>query len=339
MQNSGRCQGYLSTRKTSPSAPGFDVSPPVVSRKFAAGELGRIARNVVRNRYIYLLLLPGVVFFIIFSYVPMYGVTLAFKEFKIGKGVLGSPWVGFANFVTVFRLEDFWRSVSNTVIISLQRLLIEFPVPIILALMLNEVSRSGLKKFYQTVLTFPNFLSWIVVYGLVYGIFSDAGIANKVLISLGLAKQSLLTNPTWFRPLLYVSSIWKSAGWLSIIYLAAISSIDPELYSAALVDGANRFQQTLHVTWPGMRSTVAILLILQVGNMMNAGFDQIFNMYNVSVYSVSDIIDTYIFRRSLVTAQDFGGSTAIGLFKSLINFCLLVGANAIVKRFGEEGVA
>jgi len=295
-------------------------------------------KKLNRYKYIYLLLLPGVLYYLIFSYIPMYGVTLAFKEFQIKRGILGSPWIGFVNFYDIFRLDDFWQAFVNTIAISLQRLLIEFPVPIVLALLINEVTGKKLKRFYQTVYTFPNFLSWIVVSGIVFSVLSDDGLLNRILIALGEQKQSLLMDAKYFRPVLYATSIWKSAGWTSIIYLAAISSINVELYEAATIDGAGQFSQTLHITWPGIRSTVAIMFILAVGNVMNAGFDQIFNMYNPSVYDVSDIIDTYIYRRTFQLGSDFGTSTAVGLFKSVINMILLLSANLAVKRIGEEGI-
>jgi putative aldouronate transport system permease protein len=298
----------------------------------------KLLGNVLKNRYIYLLLLPGVLYYILFSYLPMYGITLAFKEFQINHGILGSPWVGLDNFKEIFKLSDFWVAFWNTILISIQRLLIEFPCPILLALLINEVTSNRLKRIFQTVFTFPNFLSWIVVSGIVFSLLSDGGTVNRILVSLGAQKQTLLMDPAFFRPLLYLSNIWKTAGWTSIIYLAAIASISPELYESATIDGAGRFKQMLHITWPGMRGTAAILLILAVGNIMNAGFDQIFNMYNVSVYSVSDIIDTYIFRRTFQLGSDFGTSTAIGLFKSVINAFLLFGANSIVKLFQEESL-
>jgi putative aldouronate transport system permease protein len=298
----------------------------------------RFFTTMYKYRYIYLLLLPGFAFYLIFSYFPMYGITLAFKDFQINKGILHSPWVGVANFKEIFRLDDFWLAFSNTLIISFQRLLVEFPVPIVLALLLNEVQKSRLKRFYQTVYTFPNFLSWIVVSGIVFSLLSDNGVVNHALVALGGRKQSIMMNSRYFRPLLYVSSIWKSAGWSSIIYLAAISSINPELYEAATIDGADRFRQLLHVTWPGIRSTAAVLLILAVGNVMNAGFDQIFNMYNASVYQTTDIIDTYIYRRTFQLGDSFGTSTAVGLFKAAINLTMLLTANFLSKRIGEEGI-
>jgi putative aldouronate transport system permease protein len=298
----------------------------------------RMLRAVWSERCIYLLLLPGVAFFALFHYVPMYGVTLAFKKYMVNLGILGSPFVGFQNFEKLFRLPDFWRALENTLVISFSRIVFEFPVPIMLALMLNEVRRSAGKRILQTIFTFPYFLSWIVVFGLAFNILSDNGLLNVILVSLGRDKQTLLSSNVFFRPLLYITSNWKSMGWSAIIYLASITAVEPELYESAVLDGANRWKQTWHVTLPGIRATIAIMLILAVGNIMNAGFDQIFNMYNPPVYETADILDTYIYRRAFMTGSDFGQSTAVTLFKAVINFLLLLGADRVAKFLGEEGI-
>jgi putative aldouronate transport system permease protein len=302
------------------------------------GGAGRALRKIWSDRYIYALLLPGALFFAVFSYVPMYGVTLAFKKYMANLGILGSPWIGLQNFEKLMRLPDFWRSLRNTLIISGQRLVFEFPIPICLALMLNELRRSAGKRIMQTIFTFPYFLSWIVVFGLVFNIFADNGLVNFILVSLGFEKTNLLSSPPFFRPLLYITSNWKGMGWSAIIYLASITSVDPQLYESAVLDGATRWKQTWHITLPGIRSAIAIMLILAIGNIMNAGFDQIFNMYNPAVYEVADILDTYIYRRAFMTGSDFGQSTAVTLFKAVINFSLLFGADRAAKLIGEEGI-
>ena len=300
--------------------------------------INRFLKRLWLDRFIYLLLLPGVVFFIVFNYIPMYGITLAFKKYMVASGILGSPWVGTLNFDKLFKLPDFWRAVKNTVIISLQRLVFEFPVPLILALLINEVRNSFAKRFLQTVFTFPNFLSWIVVTGITFNLMADNGLINVLMVMFGGEKQALLSNTGFFRPLLYITSNWKGAGWTAIIYLASITSINHELYEAAVIDGATRFQQTIYVTWPGIRATVAIMLILAIGNTMNAGFDQIFNMYNATVYSVADILETYIYRRAFSTGSDFSAATAASLFRAVINFVLLLLANWGSRLIGEEGL-
>jgi putative aldouronate transport system permease protein len=294
-------------------------------------------KRVREYRYLYLLLLPLIAFYLIFSYVPMYGITLAFKTFDYSKGIIGSPWNGFQNFREVFADVDFINAFRNTVVISLGRLLIEFPVPIVLALLLNEISKSRLKRVYQTILTFPHFLSWVVLSGIIISIFSDQGTANQILGVLGMEKNQVLAQNGSFVALLFISNIWKEAGWSTILYLASIAGINPELYEAAVIDGANRFQQMKAITWPTVKSTALILLILAVGNVMNGGFDQIFNMYNPGVYERADIIDTFVYRSAFTDSSGFGFTTTVGLMKSVVNFILLYGTNAIVKAMGGEG--
>jgi len=220
------------------------------------------------------------------------------------------------------------------------KLLIGFPAPIILAIILNEFSRNTAKRFFQTVLTFPHFISWVVLAGILTTIFSRDGVVNQSFLALGWETISPLTDADSFRPMLYMTHIWREIGWDSIIYLAALAGINPELYEAAEVDGANRFQRLVNIAWPGIKSTVAILLILNVGQLLTNGasFDQIFNLYSSPVYEVADVIDTYVYRTSFTVGADFGYTTAVGLVKSVISLVLLVAANTIVKRMGEEGL-
>lgn len=298
----------------------------------------KLGKKLIEYRYFYLMLLPALLFYIIFSYVPMYGVTLAFKDFNFAKGVLGSEWNEFANFKRLLVDPSFWRAFRNTLIISVGRLLIEFPIPILLTLLMHEISRSKVKSIVQTILTFPHFLSWVVLSGIVITMFQDQGIINQILLLFGGEKNDVLVNGAAFRVMLFFSNVWKEAGWSTIIYLAAVAGISTELYEAARVDGANRLQQIWAVTWPGLRGTVAVMLILQVGGIMNGGFDQVFNLYNSAVYSQADILDTYVYRASFVQADGFGYTTAVGLTKSVINFILLLTANKIVGKLnGEQG--
>lgn len=297
----------------------------------------RLRKQILKHKYLYLLLAPAVIFFIVFSYIPMYGVVLAFKEFDYSKGILGSPWNNFENFRTVIQDVDFQRAFRNTIMIGLGRLVIEFPIPIVLALLLNEIARSRLKRVFQTVFTFPHFISWVVLSGIVISIFSDQGVANQILAALGMKKNSVLTDHSSFVGLIFLSNIWKEAGWSSILFLAAIAGINPELYEAASIDGANRFQQMKAITWPTVKMAALILLILAVGQLMNGGFDQIFNLYNPVVYDYSDILDTYVYRSAFVDTTGFGFSTTVGLLKSVINFAFLFGTNFIVKKMTDEG--
>lgn len=284
--------------------------------------------------------LPAFLLYAVFAYLPMYGVQLAFKDLSFAKGILRSPWTsmhGLKHFYSLLTNLDFQRAFRNTLIISVQRLAFEFPVPIILALLINEVRVVRLKRLYQTIFTFPHFLSWIVVTGVFFNLLSNAGVLNEVIVAFGGQRVALLTQESTFRSLLYATDNWKEAGWGTVIYLAAISGISVELYEAAIVDGAKRFQLVRHITWPAIVSVIGVMLILSIANVMNAGFDQIFNMYNAAVYSKVDIIDTFIYRRTFVTGLDFASSTAIGLFKSVINFIMLFAGNAIVKRVTGKG--
>lgn len=286
------------------------------------------------------MVLPIVVWYALFSYAPMYGITLAFKTFNFSKGILGSPWVGLQHFQEMYTDPDFRNAFKNTVIISFAKLLVTFPLPILLAIVLNEFSRTKAKRFFQTIITFPHFISWVILAGIISNILSKDGIFNQLLALFGGEPMSPLVDQTSFRPMLYITHVWKEVGWDSIIYLAALAGINPELYEAAEIDGANRFQRLLYIAWPGIKGTVAILLILNVGHLMALGssFEQIFNLYSAPVYTVADTIDTYVYRASFGTGTDFGYTTAVGFVKSFINLVLLIIANTVVKKMGEEGL-
>ena len=290
-------------------------------------------------RYLLALLTPMMIYYLFFHYVPMYGLLLAFKDLNFNAGILGSPWVGFKHFHYMFNLPEFLRVFQNTLIIAFGRLIIEFPIPIIIALLLNEVRHKRLKKFFQTVYTFPHFLSWVIISGIMLNFLGDMGVFNQILVSLGLEKINLLTNINTFKGLIFGSSIWKEMGWGTIIYLAAMAGINPELYEAASIDGAGRWRKMFSITWPALRNTVLVLLILQLGNVMGgAGFDQIFNIDNAVVRPTSEILDTYIYRATFFQGLGFGFTTAVGLFKSIINFILLISAHHIVKSRGHGGL-
>ena len=296
---------------------------------------------ILKSGYFYLMFFPAFLLFLVFSYYPMYGIQLAFKDLNFAKGIAGSPWTsmnGLKHFYDLLTDMDFKKAFANTLIISLQRLVFEFPVPIILALLINEIKKSRTKRLVQTVLTFPHFLSWVVVTGIFFNLLSDSGVMNETIAALGFEKIQLLTQASTFRGLLYATSNWKEAGWGTIIYLAAISGISVELYEAAIVDGAKRFQLVRFITWPAMKSVIGVMFVLSIAGIMSAGFDQIFNMYNAAVYDKVDIIDTFIYRRTFVTGLDFASSTAIGLFKSAINFVMLVTGNIMVRRMTGKGI-
>lgn len=292
----------------------------------------RLLKNIWDSRYMYLLLVPGLLFFAFFRYVPMYGIQLAWKEFAANLGVAGSPWIGWENFRFIFAEADFWNSLRNTLIIAGMQLIFVFPFPIILAILFNEVRQKKTKRVMQIILTFPHFLSWVIVAGIMMNILANNGAVNNLLATMGLEKYNFLTDKGLFRYILVFTLSWKEAGWSCILYIAAITGIDPSLYEAATIDGANRWHKILHITWPGILPVVLITLILRVGSMMDAGFDQVMNLYNNTVLDVADILDTYIYRITFQRMPNYGFSTAVGLFKGLTNCILLLSVNAVCKK-------
>ena len=293
-------------------------------------------------RWIYLMLLPCMAFFIIFKYVPMYGIQLAFKDYVI-KGIAASPWNNFEHFKYMMTEPEFLPALRNTLIISFYRILFGFPFPILLAIMINEVYMPRYKRVLQTVYTFPHFLTWVVMAGIMLNLLGSTGMVRKVaeIFVPGIGDNwNLLYNKAAFRSLLVISDIWKEAGWGTIIYLAAIAGIDQSLYEAATIDGCNRLQKIWYITLPGIVNMIAIQFVLRVGAVMEGGFDQVFNLYKPPVYETGDIIDTYIYRLSFVenTGVDMGFTTAVGLFQNVINFILLMLANAVTKALGQETV-
>lgn len=296
--------------------------------------------RIWKSRWIYAFLLPGIIFVLIFCYGPMYGLVVAFKDYKISKGILGSPWADpwFNNFSMMFTDKRFIAAFFNTIRMGLAYIITGFPGPILLALLLNELRSSRYKKTLQVIYTFPNFLSWVIVGGLMTTIFAGEGVINSIIRSLGGETYGFLTDKGLIRPLLYITSIWKSTGWSAILYLAGIAGISPELYEAAEVDGANRYQKMFYITWPEIRSTAVILLILAFGGIMSKGYDQILNMTNAVVRDAAETIDTYIYRITFQEKPKYGFSTAIGLSKSVINFIFLLTANKMAKLLGEGGI-
>ena len=284
--------------------------------------------------------IPVLLWFILFDYVPMHGILIAFEDFKIGKGVFGSKFVGFANFRKLFQSPTFLRAFVNTVVISALRIVTTFPAPIILALLLNEVRHKRFKKVAQTITYLPHFLSWVVLAGIFLQILSPtSGVVNEVLNALGFESVYFLGDPKWFRFTLVITSLWKEVGWSTVIYMAALTSIDMELYEAAELAGANRWQKCIHITLPCLMPIITIQLILTAGSIMNGGFDQIFNLYNDGVMKVGDIIDTYVYRKGL-ESMGYSFATAAGLFKNVISFAMVLLTNRASKRFtdGEYGL-
>lgn len=290
------------------------------------------------HRYLYLMLVPALLYYAVFHYVPMYGAVVAFKDFSITKGILGSDWAGLKHFNYLFSQDKFWQVIENTVLISLYRLTFGFPTPIIVALLLNEVRALLFKRTVQTVIYLPHFISWVILGGLMINLLStDNGVVNNVIRALGGTPIGFMSDESYFRQTLVFSMIWKEFGWNTIIYMAALAGINPQLYEAAVIDGANRWQRLWHITLPMIRGTIILLLILRLGGLMEAGFEQIYVLYHPGVYNVADIIDTYVYRIGLTEGR-FSLAAAVGLFKSLINFALLVIANRLARMMGEQGV-
>jgi putative aldouronate transport system permease protein len=292
----------------------------------------------LKNKYLYLLLLPCVIYFILFRYVPMYGVIIAFKNFDFSKGILGSPWVGFQNFIYLFHLKDFYSVLINSVTLSVLRLILCFPIPIILAVMLNEIPFLAYKKLTQTFIYLPYFISWVVIGGILISLLSPSwGIVNGYLKDFGVQPIFFLGSDKWFRAVYLVSGLWKQAGWDTIIYLAAITSVSPELYDAAQIDGANRFQQIWHITLSCIKSTIIIMLLLNIGSILNNGFEQVFILQNNSNIVVSEVFETYTYKLGVVSGR-YSFATTVGLFSASVGFVLLVIGNSIAKLIGEDGI-
>ncbi|MBR2948823.1 MAG: sugar ABC transporter permease [Lachnospiraceae bacterium] len=286
-----------------------------------------------------LMFIPVVVYFAVFKYIPMGGIVMAFKDYKIRQGIWGSDWCGLENFTKLFATNTFARAVENTLEISLLRIICGFPVPIILALLLNEVNNEKFKKAVQTITYLPHFISWVVLAGLFQQLLSPSnGAVNSILGTLfNMEPIYFLGDNDYFRGTLIVTDIWKGAGWASILYLAAISGIDPSLYEAAKCDGATKLQCTRYITLPCIAATITVMLILEIGGILDAGFDQVFNLYNSAVYETADIIDTYVYRYG-IGEMKYAMGTAVGLFKNGIGFILVLGTNAITKRINGNGI-
>jgi putative aldouronate transport system permease protein len=285
-----------------------------------------------------MMMLPSLIYYVIYKYIPMGGLTIAFQDYNIMDGFWNSPWVGLKHFREVFTNREFVHLLSNTLLISLYKIGFGAIPDLLLAILLNEVRVRWFKKLVQTAVYFPYFLSWVIVYGMMLMFLSPGtGLVNFILKDWGFEPINFLTSNEWFRSLLVSSEIWKDVGVGSIIYLAAIAGIDPQLYEASVMDGAGRWRQVWHITLPGIRNVFVLLLILKMGGVLDAGFTQIYVMYNSLVYETADIIDTWVFRRGLEQMQ-YGYAAAVGMFKSVVGLIMIITANQIAKRFGDQGI-
>ena len=300
----------------------------------------KLLSEIVKNKYNYLFFLPAAAIIIIFHYIPMYGVTIAFKDFMIRKGILSSPWIGFYHFERLFDSPKFWQVLKNTIIISLMKLGFGFPAPVILAILINEVRNMKYKKIVQTISYLPHFLSWVVVAGMLMDLLSPShGVINYIIGLFGGTPIYFMAEPNYFRGILVVTDIWKEIGWATIIYLAAIAGIDQDQYDSAHMDGANRLQVMRHITFPSILGVVTVVFILRLGKILNAGFDQVFNLYNDAVRTTGDIIDTYVYRQGILD-MNYSYSTAVSLFKNIVGLVLVIGSNMVIRKLshGENGL-
>lgn len=300
-----------------------------------------LRRKLGRYWEFYLLFLPVAIWYIIFCYVPMGGMSLAFKKFSVLKGIWGSPWNGLKNFEQLFKMPSFPRAIRNTLIISLQRLFFSFPMPILFALLLNELRGSKFKRTVQTVSYLPHFISWSVAGGLVYMLLSpNTGAINNLIVAMGGESKNYIAMSSHFRTIVLLSGIWKHLGWSAIVYLAAVAGVDEELYEAAYMDGAGRLRRLWHITLPGIRTTISVMLILEVGNLLTVSFDQIFILINDMVKDVGETLDYFVYRVGLDSANNFSQATATDLIKSSVGFVLILTTNLVTKKMtdGEGGI-
>ncbi|KQN97881.1 ABC transporter permease [Paenibacillus sp. Leaf72] len=294
--------------------------------------------RLMRNRWLYMMVFPGLLYFLIFKYWPMYGIFIAFQDFQPFLGFWNSPFVGLKHFERLFSDSSFMILFRNTLILATYNIVFFFPLPIIIALMLNELRLEFTKRIVQTLIYIPHFMSWVVVVGISYMFLTtEGGIMNELLVRFGGEKINFLVSNEWFRTIITAEVMWKETGWGTIIFLAALSGVDPQLYEAARMDGANRLRQLWHITLPAIRSTIIILLILRLGHFLDTGFEQIFLMLNAMNREVGEVFDTYVYSVGISQGQ-YSFSTAVGVFKSIVGLILVVVANRLAKKFGEEGI-
>lgn len=297
----------------------------------------RLGKDLRKYAGAYVLVLPVLLFYLIFCYKPMYGIIIAFQNFSPIRGIAGSEWVGLQHFKDFFESYYFTRILKNTLIISLSTLVFSFPMPILFALLLNEIRNEKFKRLVQTISYMPHFISMVVVCNMIKMFTSNTGFITSLLGMFGVPQASLLTKPEYFVPIYVISGIWQQTGWGAIIYLSALAGIDQQLYEAAKIDGANRWKQTLHVTLPGISQTIIIMLLLRLGNIMDVGYEKVMLLYNEGIFKTADVISTFVYRKGL-TDMEFSYSTAVSLFNSVINFIIIVVFNKLSKKFTETSL-
>ena len=294
-------------------------------------------KKILSYKHIYIILLPTLIYYLVFCYAPMFGNLIAFQKFSLTKGIFGSRFVGFDNFINFLTNYKFWELIRNTLSINIYGLLFGFTAPIIFALLLNEIKNERFKKSVQTTVYLPHFISVVVVSSMILTFVSSDGLINALRVLFGAERVAFMTEPKYFYPIYVISDIWQNMGWESIIYIAALASVNVQLYEAAEIDGAGRFQQMLNVTLPSIAPTIIILLIMRIGQMLSLGYEKIMLLYNPTIYETADVISTYVYRRGLVDG-DYGYSAAVGLFNSVINFILLITANFMSKKITDSSL-
>ncbi|WP_152403818.1 ABC transporter permease [Paenibacillus cellulositrophicus] len=302
------------------------------------GRLTETLKHIRRDRELLLLFIPCILFYIIFRYGPLYGLIIAFKDYSVFSGVMGSDWVGLKHFVKFFSNQDFWMLFRNTLLLGFYTLIFGFPFPILLAILLNEVRTKWFKKSVQTLSYLPAFLSVVIISSMIIDFLSPTnGLLNQLLSAFGFEKKYFLVDPGWFRPIYVISEIWGTIGYESIIYLAAIAGINPTLYEAARVDGASRFHMIRHITIPGLMPTMLIMFILKTGSMIRIGYEKVLLLYNPMTYNVADVFSTYVYRKGLLESN-YSYAAAVGMFEALVAMTMLLGANAISRKIGGKGL-
>lgn len=299
----------------------------------------RIRTELTRNYMLYIMALPVILYFLLFHYGPMYGVVLAFKDYSIGEGIWASPWVGMKHFVNFWQSPYFFRTLRNTLMISVYSIIFGFPAPILLALLLNEIKCAWFKRTVQTITYLPHFVSTVVICGIIIDFFARNGAIPQLMQQMfGIRARNMLLQPEMFRTIYVVTDIWQGVGWGSIVYISALSAIDAEQYEAAVLDGAGRFQQIWHITLPGILPTIVTMLLMRLGRVMSVGFEKIILLYNPNTYETADVISSFVYRYGLGGAQDYSFSSAVGLFSSVINLIILVSANTLSRKLSETSL-
>ena len=307
-----------------------------IHRKRSFGHLAKL--RIKKSGFLIAMIIPAIIFYAIFCYVPMYGILMAFQKYYPKLGIFGSKWIGFENFKTIFDDPYFWTVLLNTIKIGSIKIVLAFLGAVTTAILLNELRMRKAKKVIQIIVTFPHFLSWVIIAGFVSSLFETSGSINDLIYVLGGERVMFMTKGNFFLGLIFGADIWKEAGWGSIVYLATMAGIPQDQYEAADIDGATRLQKIWHITLPGIKAVAILLLIMSVGGVLSAGFDQIFNLYNPTVYKYADILDTYIYRETFQSYRNPGIGTAVGLFKSVVSFILVITTDRIAKACGERGI-